>query len=971
LLAGTVFAAEKPPVPVLQLHFDEGQGTRCSDTASPPGGQVLPGQIGPLWVRGAVGSGLWFTGRNDECATIADRPELGMTDELTLSAWIWPSQLGGFQTIVWKGDRRGAVPVVNYRLTLRPEGRPEFSFKGPADEWYTLAASQPVAIGQWAHLVAIYSRGQARLYVNGQCAAQGRIGVYWPPGVKPGPWRGGRLTPNRAPLEIGRGQELDGGPGQCFRGAIDEVVLWNAAQAEVPELPPPPAGSPLESLQALERQFTAAELQATPYLTGRVTPAGAAWIVQVAFPGRQDRGLWLPGRGDAEGRFRYLLNDLGGTIDLLGAERLVVRAYRKGLADKASFEHVALDAGQPAAQVVVDPRKPLQRISFFGAYADIPKTFLDDPAQRAAEYGPLLAELREVGLTQLDFATLGQWIEPENDDADPQHIRWDYFRKNFQASREMQTLVKYLRYLESEGFHVGLRLQAYAGWQWETPAAGKRQPNPAEVAEHAVALLTLIREAGVHPTHFVPIWEPTYAPQAVADVCSLTARLARQHGIEIPIVGPYTYATGGQSTNMDAMPDRYSVGPRYVEPYLKTAGDVCSVIGVEDYASGCGLIEPNLKRLWREVIEPLSRSGAPKELWMLEYGSPCGVGPWNFYPSRWHGTYGGYDAAFRLARALHQQFNGRVSGFLFWKAYDVVGDGALISCCGLVKSPLHDAERRPLFYTARMFWKHIPCGARHIACTAEADVLANAFQKDRQFTVVLTNPRSTPVTAEVRLAGVELAPVARLYSSTAEIKCQEREVDARGDRVPSLILPPQSVSTLVCRAAYVAQPFARTVWQDVRPNVVYLSDLQWAAVSQTGRSGLLRDELLGQEVNVAQDENLRRQWIVLGGTRYRKGLGLMAPAEVVYDLDGRYTAFEAVVGVDDATPKNKSAALTFEVFLDGKRVFASRAIQPGDRPQEVKVSCAGAKQLTLSVINSGKAKDVLGAWAGARLVKQP
>jgi hypothetical protein len=534
----------------------------------------------------------------------------------------------------------------------------------------------------------------------------------------------------------------------------------------------------------------------------------------------------------------------------------------------------------------------------------------------------------------------------------------------------MQTLVKYLRYLEGEGFRVGLRLQGYADWQWIHRPGAKPQPDADEVAEHCVALLTMIREAGIHPTHLVPIWEPTYSPQAVAEVCSRTARLARRHGIDVAVVGPYTYATGGQSTQMDAMPDRYSVGQRYVEPYLKIAGDVCPVIGVEDYASGCGLIEPNLKRLWREVIGPLAASGPPKELWMLEYGTPCGIGPWNFYPSRWHGTYAGYDAAFRLARCLHQQFNGLVSGFLFWKAYDVVGDGALISCCGLVKGECHDAERRPLFYTARMFWKHIPCGARHIQCTSEGDVLANAFQQQRQFTIMLTNPRPNRVKATVRLAGVELAPSARLAASTEEVKYEEREIAACGDTVAGVVLAPRSVSTLICRAACAGQPFDRTVWADAVPEVTYLSDLQWAAVSQKGKSGLLRDEIQGQDVDVAQDENLLRQWIVLDRTRYRKGLGMRAPAQVVYELDGQYAVFQAEVGIDDAAVERKAGeGASFEALLDGKRAFASGPMKAGQKPKALRVSCAGAKQLTLIVTAGNGGEGTLTGWGSARLVK--
>jgi hypothetical protein len=250
-------------------------------------------------------------------------------------------------------------------------------------------------------------------------------------------------------------------------------------------------------------------------------------------------------------------------------------------------------------------------------------------------------------------------------------------------------------------------------------------------------------------------------------------------------------------------------------------------------------------------------------------------------------------------------------------------------------------------------------------------VLANAFAADRRFTVVLTNPRPNGVQADVRLAGAELAPQASLYTSTEEIKYQEREVSARGDTVSSIVLPPRSVSTLVCRKAYVGQPFDRTVSADSSPGVVYLSDLQWAAVSQAGKPGLLRDEIQGQDVNVAQDENLLRQWIVIQRTRYRKGLGMAAPAQVVYELGDKYELFQATVGMDDAAQGKSQPAVIFAVLVDGKKAFASGPLKPGQKPQAVSVPCTGAKQLTLIVAGAGdRGMHNLAAWGDARLVKR-
>lgn len=972
LLLAAAAQAQPLPRPVLSLDFDEGQGTTCAaaaagaDATGSVVGRIVPGQFGPMWAEGVRGTSLWFWAEPEQGVTVASRPDLDLRSQLTVTAWVWPRRFGEFQTIVWKGDRRAAVQKVNYRIALRPEGTLEFSFKGPAGEWYQMAASQPLPAQKWSYVAVIYDRGTVRLFLDGRQIAGGRMNLLKPQGVKALAWRGDQMLPNDSPWEVGRGQEPNGEPGHCFCGAIDEVRMWSAALVAPPPMPPAPDRPLLKSLVLWERELTAAQLREKPCLVGRVEGKPAPWILDVEFPDGKNRGTRLLGQAGPDGRFRYLLDEFCGPIELRGAPRMIVRAYRKSAGDRIALRDTALLAGQPQARVVVRPEKALQRIRGFGSYADVPSTFLEDPAKRDAEYAPLLAELKEVGLTHLDFSTPAQCLEPENDDADPLHINWDYFRKHFRTNAQIQTLVKYLRYLQTEGFSVGLRVIDYARWQW-IPRPGTRTPQSDEVAEYCVALLKLMGEEGIRPAHLVPIWEPSYAPEVVADICAKTARLARKHGIGIPIVGPYSYATGGQSAQPDAMPDHYLVGKRYVEAYLKTAGDVCDVIGVEDYASGCALIEPNLKRLWREVIDPCTASGRPKELWMIEYGTPCGTGPWNFYPSRWHGTYGTYESAFRLARCLHQQFNGGVSNFMFWKAYDVVGDGKLISCCGLIKSSLHDYERRPPFYIARMFWKHVPRGARHVQCSAEADLLANAFFKDRRFTVVLTNPRSDTVKTDVRIDGVELAPAARLYTSTAQVQYQEREVKTDGPSVPALLLPPRSVSTIVCRAAHIGQPFDRTIWQQPAPDTVYLSDLPWAAASVAGRKSLAQLDLSGMYIDVAQDENALHEWIVVGRTRYRKGLGVKLPAEVVYDLDAKYATLEATLGIDDATGK-ATAAAKFEVLLDGKRVFASGPITLGQKPQQLSIACQGARQLRLIVTDAGKnSPNAMAAWADAKL----
>jgi hypothetical protein len=964
VLTGALMAQERP---ALSLSFDDVRGDLCADQADAAAAKILRGDAGsPVRVPGMRGGALWFWGEPGQGVCVADRAGLALTGKMTISAWIWVQRFGDHQTIVWKGDRKPVIDAVNFRLALRPEGKLEFSFKGPADEWYQIMSPSPVLLHQWIHVAASFDNGMCALMVAGKRVAEGRLNTFGGPAGKTA-WSGDRMLTNGAPVEIGVGQGPSGEPSQFFCGAIDEVCVWPAALNKVPEASVPQEQTPLRSLVLAEKTFTAAEILRAPYLVGRVGNGHVPWIMEVGFSGQAEWSVRVCGENGADGTFRYLFDDFCGPHDLRGATQVKVRICRTGDAPQNVAAEVSLEAAPNMAHVGVSPDKPLQQMRGFGCYADLPETFYDDPQMRETQYAPLLAELREAGVTHLDFSTPAAPLEPQNDDADPLHISWAPFRDRFKSNAKMRTLSKYLAYVQSQGFTVGLRVLGYADWQWVGQGAG-RIPDSAEVAEFCVALLSLLKEDGVALTHIVPVWEPPYPPETVADICAQTSRLAKQHGFDLPVVGPYRIATGGQGMNMDTMPDQYLNGKRYVEAYLKAMGDSGAVIGVEDYAAGCAMTEPNLKRLWREVIEPMSKAAAPRELWMLEYGPICSqVGPWNFYPSRWHGGYTGYESAFRLALMVHQQLNGGVSKFFYWKAYDVAGDGKLISSCGLVKSAQHDGERRPPYQAARVLWKHVPLGARHLACVADGGVLANAFAKDGRFTVLLANPRSVSVPAEIQIEKTDLAPQAYLYTSTEKVAYQECELNPAGRGLASVLLPPRSVNALVCRAAHVAVPFERTVWPDPSAACVYLSDLQWAAVSVAGKPGFEHAAINGMGVTVHQDETPAFDWLTLGGVRYRKGLGTRAPSEVIYELDGGYASFEALAGIDDAAQVPATyAGAVFTVSVDGKAVFKSEPVKPGQKGVKVSVPCAGAKELRLTVSCD---KSVFADWAEARLAR--
>jgi len=97
-----------------------------------------------------------------------------------------------------------------------------------------------------------------------------------------------------------------------------------------------------------------------------------------------------------------------------------------------------------------------------------------------------------------------------------------------------------------------------------------------------------------------------------------------------------------------------------------------------------------------------------------------------------------------------------------------------------------------------------------------------------------------------------------------------------------------------------------------RGKLVYLSDL--IPLRQVEP---LAEERLG---NTFKDTNINNQPMRINGVVYAKGLAALAPTELVYDLNGEYREFRAVLGVDDQVQGTDGAVQCY-VYLDDKEVF--------------------------------------------------
>lgn len=132
----------------------------------------------------------------------------------------------------------------------------------------------------------------------------------------------------------------------------------------------------------------------------------------------------------------------------------------------------------------------------------------------------------------------------------------------------------------------------------------------------------------------------------------------------------------------------------------------------------------------------------------------------------------------------------------------------------------------------------------------------------------------------------------------------------------------------------------------------WLSDLNWIR-GTTGHGEIRRNRSVDGKP------------LTIDGKVYAKGLGVHANSELVYALDGHYSGFTAVVGVDDEV--DPIADLSFQVWLDNQKVWESGAMQKG-MAKPVALPLAGRKELRLVVDSNGPSDWDHADWANAQFL---
>jgi hypothetical protein len=209
-----------PPTGLVAAYsFNEGSGPIAAD-ASP---QRNTGTLsGAAWTAaGKNGGALSFDGV-DDWVTVPDASSLALTNAMTLEAWVRPTALSSWRTVILK-ETLSNLAYALYGSTSNAS-RPDTE---AGSAW--LYGPSALATNTWSHLAATYDGTTLRLYVNGTQVASKASSVLMP--VSSGPLRMG-------------GNAIWG---EFFSGQIDDVRVYNralsAAEVQTDQNTPVPLGS--------------------------------------------------------------------------------------------------------------------------------------------------------------------------------------------------------------------------------------------------------------------------------------------------------------------------------------------------------------------------------------------------------------------------------------------------------------------------------------------------------------------------------------------------------------------------------------------------------------------------------------------------------------------------------------------------------------------------------------------------------
>jgi hypothetical protein len=185
---------------VAAFGFEETTGTTATDSSGSGNAGTINGPTRST--TGKFGSALSFDGINDQ-VSVPDANTLDLTNAMTLEAWVRPSALSAWRTILMKEQTAGLV----YGLYANGDtNRPSAHIYTNVERDVRGTAAVPV--NAWTHVAATYDGAVLRFFINGTQVSTANIA--------------GTILTSTGQLRIG-GNSIWG---EWFNGLIDEVRVY-------------------------------------------------------------------------------------------------------------------------------------------------------------------------------------------------------------------------------------------------------------------------------------------------------------------------------------------------------------------------------------------------------------------------------------------------------------------------------------------------------------------------------------------------------------------------------------------------------------------------------------------------------------------------------------------------------------------------------------------------------------------------
>ena len=187
---------------VAAYSFDEGSGTISSDQSGRGHSATLSNAT---WSTAGHTSGAVSMNGTNALITVADAADLRLANAMTIEAWVKPSSLAGWRTVIMKEKPGG----LSYVLYASDNNAPPALYGNSGGNDVAAVGSGLLTLNGWSHLAGSYDGSTLRVYVNGSLVGSKAMS--------------GSLVASTSPLRIG-GNSIWG---EYFSGLIDDVRVYD------------------------------------------------------------------------------------------------------------------------------------------------------------------------------------------------------------------------------------------------------------------------------------------------------------------------------------------------------------------------------------------------------------------------------------------------------------------------------------------------------------------------------------------------------------------------------------------------------------------------------------------------------------------------------------------------------------------------------------------------------------------------